>query len=505
MTAKSAPRRARTGTARERAADTLLRVESEGAFAAAALAAALERAPALSPQDRALCTELVYGVLRTAPALDARLASYATKPGSIATMDPYARCVLRVAAYQLLLLERIPPSAAVNAAVETINKDRSKGLSGFVNALLRKVASERVERECASRRLAYAIDSVDASVRDELTAALGSPSDMESVLRAMFSKRPSTDLRVEATKGSRAQLAERIKQERPDAVVTEGALSPWSLSVSGAGDLRASALYREEGLFSVQEEGAQAIALATGATPGMRVFDACAGRGGKSAALASMMNGEGVLHAADAFPEKSARGQEELARLGLLRPSLQYTAVGADLVRGVGALKTCVPDGGYDLVLVDAPCSGLGTLARRPDILFRRALTKGASSKAASGAASEFVATGDESDDAPAAEGAAPAARVSIDELQRGILRTCAALVRPGGTLLYAVCTLTSREGVDMREWFLRETAGAFEPMELAGDRAAMVPERLRPALVTLRPDRDGTDGFVFWRVRRNP
>lgn len=495
MTAKSAPRRARTGTARERAADILLRVESENAFAAPALAAALDRAPALAPQDRALCTELVYGVLRTAPALDARLAAYAAKPGSIATMDPYARCVLRVAVYQLLLLERIPPSAAVNAAVDTINKDRSKGLSGFVNALLRKVAAERVERECAARRIAFSIESVDASVRAELAAGLGSQSDAESVLRAMFSTRPSTDLRVEATRTTRAELAELLRQERPDAEVKDGSLSPFALSVSGAGDLRASALYRERGLFSVQEEGAQAIALATGARPGMRVFDACAGRGGKSAALASMMNGEGLLHAADAYPEKSARGQEELARLGLLRPSLEYMAVGADLLRGIGALKTCVPDGGYDLVLVDAPCSGLGTLARRPDILFRRALAKGPAA----------AAPVDDSDDAPTTERTDAGPRAPIDELQRGILRTCAPLVRPGGTLLYAVCTLTAREGVEMRDWFLRETSGTFEPMALSGEGAASVPERLRPALVTLRPDRDGTDGFVFWRVRRNP
>jgi 16S rRNA (cytosine967-C5)-methyltransferase len=497
MTAKSAPRRARTGTARDRAADILLRVETEGSFAAAALAAALDRAPALSPQDRALCTELVYGVLRTAPALDARLAAHATKPGSIATMDPYARCVLRVAAYQLLLLERIPPSAAVNAAVDAINKDRSKGLSGFVNALLRKVASERAERECASRRLAFAVESIDGSVRDELAQALGSASDAESVLRAMFSRRPATDLRVEGTRCTREELAKMIREARPDADVRDGALSPWALSVSGAGDLRTSELYRERGLFSVQEEGAQAIALASGARPGTRVFDACAGRGGKSAALASMMGGAGLLHAADAFPEKAARGREELERLGLLRPSLSYVAVGADLTVGVGALKTCVPEGGYDLVLVDAPCSGLGTLARRPDILARRAAAKTPLASAA------VAATTDDSDELPSREGSARASRVAIDELQRGILRTSATLVRPGATLLYAVCTLTAREGVGMREWFLRETQGAFEPMELEGERAVMVPERLRPAIVTLRPDRDGTDGFVFWRVRR--
>jgi 16S rRNA (cytosine967-C5)-methyltransferase len=483
MSSKTAPRRVRNGSARDRAADVLVRVETEGAFAAPALASSLEREPALSAADRGLCTELVYGVLRTASALDARLAAFASKPGSIAALDAYTRAVLRIAAYQVLVLERVPSRAAVNAAVDAVSKDRSKGLSGFVNALLRKVAAGRDESQCARLRVSLALDSVDPSVRAALSAGLGSAEDAESVLRAMFERTPSTDVRAERTRIGRDELERLLREERPGAGITHGKTSPLSLRVSGAGDLRTSPLYRERGLFAVQEEGAQCVALATGVRPGMRVLDACAGRGGKTALLASMLRGEGLLHAADAYPEKVQRGRDELVRLGLLRESLAYEAVGADVTRGVGALASKAPEGGYDLVLVDAPCSGLGTLARRPDLLARRL----------------SAATSD--DDGDGDTTSAPKARLAIDELQRAILRTSAGLVRPGGELVFAVCTLTHAEGAGMLEWFLRETAGAFEPHDAAADRVEI--ERLRPSLVTLRPDRDETDGFVLWRARK--
>lgn len=459
-----------------------MRVESEGAYAAPALDAALEREPALSAQDRALCTELVYGVLRTSAALDERLGAHASKPGSIAALDAYTRAVLRVAAYQVLLLERIPTRAAVSAAVDALTRDRSKGMAGFANALLRKVSAERVDDACAERRVSFALASVPPTVRARLAAGLGSDVDAESVLRAMFERRPSTDLRAERTRCAREELARVIEGERPDARITLGGVSPLALRVSGAGDLRTTEAYRARGLFAVQEEGAQCVALATGVKPGMRVLDACAGRGGKSALLASMMGGEGLLHAVDAYPEKVARGRDELSRLGLLRPSLEYLAAGADLTRGLGPLAQRAPSEGYDVVLVDAPCSGLGTLARRPELIARRATTSATTSD----------------DDGTPHEGAS---RVAIDELQREILKTCASLVRLGGTLLYAVCTLTEAEGEGMRQWFLRESGGAFEASAASADEVEVA--KLRPATVMLRPDRDGTDGFVLWRARR--
>ncbi|MDP3275545.1 MAG: transcription antitermination factor NusB [Deltaproteobacteria bacterium] len=463
MTSKVS-RRALGGTARERAAEVLLRVEEDKAYAAPALAVALERAPALVGPDRGLCTEIVYGVLRSQRAIDQRIRRHITREGSYETLDGYVRALLRVATYEILGLERVPPRASVHAAVESITRDRSKGLGGFANALLRKLAQERVEGPLDAQRLALAMDSVHPSVRKEFADALGSDSDAGSVLAAMLGRTMATHVRVEATQGTVDSLIEKLTQERPRAVITRGALARDALHVSGAGDLRDTEAYRE-GLFAVQEEGAQAVGLALDVQPGQRVLDVCAGRGGKSALLASLMGSQGVLHACDLYPEKLARGRDELARLGLLREGLTYEAHAADLTRGWGTLEAHAREG-YDRVLVDAPCSGLGTLARRPELLLRRESGRGE--------------------------------REELGSVQRGILLRSAGAVRVGGTLVYAVCTLTREEGEGMCEWFLREHPG----FELA-DAGEGVSERLRAARVLLRPDRDGSDGFVLWRVKR--
>ncbi len=481
MSARNAPQRLRTGSARERAADVLVRVESEGAFAAPALDAALVRAPALSPSDRGLATELVYGVLRTAPALDAALARHAARAGSLDKLDAYTRAVLRVGAYQLLALARVPPRAAVNEAVTVLKRDRSPGLAGFANALLRKVATERAEPLDEQARERLALVAVPAAVRTALAEGLGSDADAESVLRAMLGAPPPAAVRVNTARIDREALGARLAHELPDAVVERGSVSPLALRLRGGGDLTATPSHRE-GLFAIQEEGAQAIALASEARPGWRVLDACAGRGGKTAVLASMLAGQGVLHAAEMYPEKVSRIDAELDRLGLRAPGLAFASAAVDLTRGLGALTRLAPDDGYDCVLLDAPCSGLGTLGRRPDILAR---------------AGDRVLVHDAGTDEDG--GHRIDARMPLPALQRALLDAVAPRVRVGGTLLYAVCTLTLAEGVTQIEAFRARFPG-FAPCDAVTDAC---PERVRPSHVTLRPDRDGTDGYQCFRLRR--
>lgn len=173
MATHTAPRRDRAGDARARAADVLVRIERDEAFAAPALDSAVEREPALSVPERALLTELVYGVLRTAPALDARLARHAPRAGSIAKLDAYTRAVLRVGAYQLLALARVPPHAAVDAAVDALKRNRSPGLAGFANAVLRKLAAERPAELPSDARIELALASLPGRVVRTVAAALG--------------------------------------------------------------------------------------------------------------------------------------------------------------------------------------------------------------------------------------------------------------------------------------------------------------------------------------------
>ncbi|MEZ4411209.1 MAG: transcription antitermination factor NusB, partial [Polyangiales bacterium] len=169
-----APRTTRTADARQRAAEVLARVEADRAFAAAALDAALDRAPALDPRDRGFATELVYGALRSLGALDAALGRHA-RDGvrSILKLDPWTRAVLRVAAYQILALDRVPPRAAVSAAVDAIRAQRSAGLAGFANAVLRKVAADRPDPMPPDARVELAMRAVPDEVFSRITPLLG--------------------------------------------------------------------------------------------------------------------------------------------------------------------------------------------------------------------------------------------------------------------------------------------------------------------------------------------
>ena len=193
-------------------------------------------------------------------------------------------------------------------------------------------------------------------------------------------------------------------------------------------------------------------------------IDACAGRGGKSVVAAMCLRGSGSLHAVDLHPDKLQRMRDELTRLGL-DAGLDVATAGADLTRGIGGLSSQAPASGYDVALVDAPCSGLGTLGHRPDLLARLR-------------------------DRDAWNG--------LVETQASILETASARVAPGGTLVYAVCTLTKSEGDSVVERFLDAHKGFS-----AVDGSAALPERLRPARVVLDAATDGTDGFMAWRLRR--
>jgi 16S rRNA (cytosine967-C5)-methyltransferase len=212
---------------------------------------------------------------------------------------------------------------------------------------------------------------------------------------------PSLALRV---RGERAALIESLAAARPDASVRASDLSPLAVVVRGAGDPRRIPGFAE-GAFAVQDEGSQWIALAVGARPGERVLDACSGRGGKSLVLADAVGAGGELVAVDLSSPKLEQLGREVSRLGL---SSRVETRAVDLAVGLGGLS----EASFDRVLVDAPCTGLGTLGRRPEIALR--LTP----------------------DDPA----------RMARVQQAILANAARLVKPGGRLVYAVCSVAGVE-----------------------------------------------------------
>lgn len=402
----------------------------DDAFVAAALDAELRRHPQLDARERALATELAYGTMRSEPALRARLFVHAPRGVS----DERVLAQLLVAAYQILLLERVPAFAAVDAAVTGVKRERGPRVAGFANAVLRKLAKtgEKLSQAQALR------ESVPAWLWQELERSVGP----EQAL-LLLTGDAWTGLRLRPG----APLPEWLEQQR------QGRVSPLARLVRGEGDPRQKPGFTE-GAFTVQEEGAQAIGLALGVRAGDKVLDACAGRGQKATLIAERLGG-GQLVACDLYPEKLQALEEDAARLGLR--GIETRAV--DWSVGQGGL----PDD-FERVLVDAPCSGTGTLRRRPEILRRLK--------------------------------AEDPARLA--ELAESILRSAASRARPGGTVLFAVCSVLEQEC----EAVVARVADLLEPSPFD---APELPSELVAGKTSLRllPGVHGTDGYFMACFRR--
>jgi 16S rRNA (cytosine967-C5)-methyltransferase len=383
--------------ARSVAVRVLLRVAHRGAWATPALDAEVRRA-GLEPRDAALASELVYGALRVLPSLDGAVDAHL--PRGPSGVDPLTRAVLRVAAYQLLYLSRVPARAAVHEAVSLVREGRGERLGRFVNAVLRRVAEGRPSDPRPPDRI-----EVPPWLVSTMADSLGTER-AEAFLQARPLP-PPVGLRVRPGH-DRAAVMAGVREARPEAEVREGGLSPQAVVVRRGGDPRTLPGH-DEGRFVLQEEGAQAVGLALGAAAGERILDACAGRGGKTLQLLDAVGPAGRVTAVDLHERKLERLGDEVTRLGLDPACVEVHTV--DLTVGTGGLA-----GDFDRVLVDAPCTNLGTLHRRPELLLR---------------------TG-------------PPDPARLAELQGAILARTARLVRPGGLLVYAVCSPTRAEGAEV-------------------------------------------------------
>lgn len=389
-------------SSRELAARVVFRVAEKGAFASRALDAELSRSQ-LSERDGALATEIVYGTLRVLPALDAVYGAFLRNDPD--ALDPVTRAVLRTASYQLQHLSRVPPHAVVDESVAIVSQMRGPKLGGLVNAVLRKVAQARPEQPVQPAQVV-----VPPWVHRELIASLG-----EARTGALLDARqlpPPIGLRVRAGL-DRESVAAALRTALPAARIELGAVSDRALLAWRAGDLRKLDAYAS-GDVTVQEEGSQWIARYVGAQPGERIADLCAGHGGKTTYFAERVGDAGAVVAVDLDDRKLDLIAPELQRIGVASSRVDTRAV--DLSQGVGGLPAT-----FDRVLLDAACTGLGTLHRRPDLLLR-------------------VAEGD------------PA---RLSSLQLSMLKNAAKLVREGGVLVYSVCSPTNAEARDVAERFL--------------------------------------------------
>ena len=424
-------------TSRDVARRVLARVQEEGAFASLALAGELSRA-GLSDKDRALATELVYGVLRRRSRLDRAIAHYASR--GLAKLDSRALDAIRVGAYQILFL-RVPAHAAAFEAVEAVKRTRGAKLAAFANAVLRKIAEigEPPPPDDPVERLLVQ-ESCPHWIFDEYARLCG-PEEATALVRSQSMPAPA-GVRVSA-RTTVEEVAGRIRSERPGCELVLSQLVSRGLLVRGGGALHETRAYLE-GLFTLQDPGAQLVAEMLGAAPGEKILDACAGVGGKSTHLAELGGGRAHIDAVDQSEQKLSLLSEHALRLGVGTIQPHVLDLREPLPPGLGP---------YDRALLDAPCSGLGTLRRHPEIKWQR-----------------------EANDVKA-----------LAELQADLLENVAERVRPGGQLVYSVCTLTVDEGPEQLAAFLE----VHDDWEIEGKPRITLPER------------DGADGFYIARLRR--
>ena len=436
-------------TAREAALRTLTACEKQGAWSDGYLKRIL-RESGLDSRDAALATRLCFGVLQNRLLLDWHLAQFCTT--KLEKLDLNVLCILRTAAYQLLFLDKIPPSAAVNEAVSLTKKYcRNPRAAGMVNAVLRAMLrSEQLPEPTGSDELErLSIQYSHPRWLAETFADRLGLAETEALLAA-DNAQPPTTAQVNTFRASAEEVASLLETEG-----VEVKPHPWlkdCLELSGTGDLERLRAY-QDGLFYVQDAAARLAVTGLELAPGLRVLDCCAAPGGKSFAAAIDLKNRGEVHSCDIHPHKIKLLEAGRDRLGLdiVSPMLQSAALRReDWVER------------FDAVLCDVPCSGLGIIRKKPDIRYKD-----------------------------------PAPLAGLPKVQRAILDNCCAYVRPGGTLLYATCTLLRRENEDVVETFLsNHPEFSLTPLALpipGGENGMM----------TFWPHIHGTDGFFAARLTR--
>lgn len=402
----------------------------------------------LERRDRALVTEIVQGTVRMKLALDHALQQFSNR--SLSELDPGVLWLLRMAAYQLMFTS-VPAYAACDLAVTVARHRLGAGPAAFVNGVLRALvrgadALDWPDREKDPLSYLEVRHSHPRWVVETWVDELGF--DRTESLCVADNLQPLLCFRVNLLRTSREELATSLSARGIE--VEPGSLAPEALLVKGAGSLAELDEFAG-GMFAVQDQGPMAVGHLVAPEPGMRVLDMCSAPGGKANHLAELMGNLGSVIAVDINPRRLEMVRESAARLG-------NTII--DTVDLVATAARGAVDGFFDRVLVDAPCTGLGTLARRPDTRWRKA-------------------------------------RSDVERLhglQRALMAEGSRMVAPGGLLVYSTCTISRRENHDVVLGFLDGAEG--EGYEL-------VPTGESPGFTMLFADTHGCDGMFIAVLRR--
>ncbi len=431
--------------AREAAYLSLMRCESGGKYSNLEVSSAIKKY-SLEGSERALFTSLVYGVIEKKISIDWYLSRLSSRP--LCKLESSVAVILRIGMYQILYLDRIPDSAACNECVELAKRYTHKGTSGFVNAVLR-----------AAVRQKHALPMPKEGTEEYLSVKYSCPMWLCRMWRRQYGEEkcleilagvnrvPDMTLRVNTLKISRGELIFGLRERGIPAFETE--LSPFGVKITSP--LSISELPElDTGLAFVQDEASQLCVLTLDAKSGETVIDACSCPGGKSFSIAVCMENKGKVMSFDLHESKLSLVASGAKRLGIdiisveaadsskLKPELIETA---------------------DRVLCDVPCSGLGVIAKKPDLRHKEE--------------TELE---------------------RLPEIQYKILKNCSRYVKRGGVLVYSTCTVNKAENEEITARFIEENP-EFAP---DGDKTV-----LGAAQRVIFPSENGSDGFFIAKFRR--
>lgn len=440
------------------AVDLLLRVEEEKAYSNLLLNSVLNQVE-LSKADRALFTEIVYGTISMRDRLDYVIRQYLK--GSSDRLEKWVLILLRLSFYQLLFLDRIPEYAVVHEAVNIAKRRGHPGISRMVNGILRSYLREPHKAEIPSqikgvKRIALEYSHPDWLV-ERWTERYGS--EVAEKICAANNRPHAISIRVNSLRTDRTQLLEKLLDQGIEAELSE--ISSQGLRLSSGGNPAHMQEYAD-GLFSIQDESSMLVAELLDVKPGMRVLDACAAPGGKTAHIAELMKNRGEIIANDLHPHKERLILDQGKRLGV---TIIKTAVGDALT---------IPErieGQFDRILLDAPCSGFGVIRRKPDLKWSKK----------------------------------PQDVKAIANLQYEMLTALAPLLKSGGKLIYSTCTILPEENEDLIERFLAENPQFRLDEAMVADLSYDHLKEIisRPGQMQILPHYWETDGFFIARLMR--
>ena len=445
------------------ALQTLLAIERHNIFADEAFNEVILKNP-ISHEDRALAFELVYGVLRHRGNLDWRLSALTKKP--LSGLPTVIVMILRLGAYQLLHLDRIPESAAVNESVKLAKRVKGRDWSGVVNGVLRNLIRQtEPQRPDRSEHPIQAL-SIQYSCPTWLTQRwidrLGV--NQAELVCQQSNGIPPLRLRTNTLRCSREELKKRLEEEGHDATLTN--ISPLGLTLDKCGALT-SLRALQEGWCYVEDEAAQLVPLLLDVQPGHRVLDACAAPGGKATHMAALMKDQGEIVAVDRSANRVLALKANADRLGIscIHPMVATWAKEESFSAHTDSLL----ENRFDRILVDAPCSGLGVLRRHPEAKWQKCAEQ----------------------------------LPQHQQSQLEILTRVSTYLRPGGVMVYSACSTEPEESTQVISRFCldhpefhQEQAAPFLPQEAANLTSS------DGNLLTLGSIYD-MDGFFAARLRK--